>query len=511
MRSVPKDNKDNWKNEKSNLNEGELWEPEISSVIPDESMESQSDAQSDTDKSSETESNESPYIPDIPENVSFSDFKETGADTDEDADFNSEKEVGQQEIAEHIWDYKEEKKKIKNSRKKYKEEKKKLRREKRMRRPGWKQIIATGVICAIIGGAVSCVATIALLTASMNIFEVDLLNLKPEKIIIKETVAEIKGYSSFGEAVSEKAGPSVVGVRCYFKPSYSLWGSSAQEVGEASGVVYKESGYIITNFYVIQDALESDGKLSSKAAVEVYVQSDERSDQLDVYDAKIIGYDWSSDIALLKIDETGLPAVEIGNSDELVKGQLVFAIGNPGGIDFMGSICEGVISGLDRKVTSETNGIMTLIQTNATVNAGNGGGALLDAQGKLIGINSSRIISQEYEGIGFAIPVNKVVEICESILAKTENTGPVLGITVYTGDNSYAEGILGVRIESIDKDGAAYKAGLRKNDIITKINGIETPDYKTFETEKNKYKTGDSIKITIYRDGEYLEKDVILQ
>ena len=177
----------------------------------------------------------------------------------------------------------------------------------------------------------------------------------------------------------------------------------------------------------------------------------------------------------------------------------------------MGSICEGVISGLDRKVTSETNGIMTLIQTNATVNAGNGGGALLDAQGKLIGINSSRIISQEYEGIGFAIPVNKVVEICESILAKTENTGPVLGITVYTGDNSYAEGILGVRIESIDKDGAAYKAGLRKNDIITKINGIETPDYKTFETEKNKYKTGDSIKITIYRDGEYLEKDVILQ
>ncbi len=305
---------------------------------------------------------------------------------------------------------------------------------------------------------------------------------------------------SIVEAVATKASPSVVGIRTTTSVM-SFFGGSQEATGEGSGVVYSSDGYIITNYHVIESVAESgDGKIA------VFFNNKDS----DSYAASIVGYHIASDLALLKIDATGLPAVELGNSDELKIGQQVVAIGSPGGLEFMGSVTSGYISGLNRVLSSASN--VQLIQTDAAINPGNSGGALLNAKGQLVGINSSKIVSTEFEGMGFSIPINAVVEMMEKIIDKQNTPEPYVGLTLST---RYTKEVLnyyrypaGAVVLSVDEDSPADKAGIRRGDIITEFDGKTIEDYNLLNESISYSKPGDTVTVKLYRSGKYYETDL---
>lgn len=307
-------------------------------------------------------------------------------------------------------------------------------------------------------------------------------------INIDETV------ESVAEAVAKKATPSVVGIRTTTSVM-SFFGGSSEATGEGSGVIYTEDGYIITNYHVISSAVES----NTATKIEVFLESNQSEPHL----ATVVGYNISSDLAVIKINKTGLPAVDIGDSKELKTGQYVITIGNPGGLEFMGSVTYGIISGLNRTVSSSLG--VELIQTDAAINPGNSGGALLNTKGELIGINSSKIVSEEYEGMGFAIPVNTVIEKCDRIIARENEPEPYIGITIsekYTPEVLRYYGFpVGAVVLSVDKGSPAYSAGIRKGDIVTEFGGTEISNYTMFEELLFECEPEQTVSITIYRSG----------
>lgn len=314
---------------------------------------------------------------------------------------------------------------------------------------------------------------------------------------VDKEITIIETSESVVSAVAEKAGPSVVGIRTTVSAGNFL-GGNEETSGEGSGVIYRSDGYIITNYHVIENAVNS-----SSTAISVYLPSDAKT----AIPATLVGYSISSDLAVIKINITGLPAIEIANSDEIKVGQFAIAIGNPGGLEFMGSVTYGIVSGVNRTVTVEGIGQMSLIQTDAAINPGNSGGALVDTKGKLIGLNSNKLVSTRYEGMGFAIPSNKVVEICEKIISNENTPTPYVGIVVST---SYDEDTLkylgyptGAVVQSVAEGSPAFESGIRRGDIITQFNGTEIKNYQAFTEAVNESKPGDIVSIHFYRAGRY--------
>lgn len=318
--------------------------------------------------------------------------------------------------------------------------------------------------------------------------------------------------------IAEKCGPSVVGIRVVTTSSNPIFGSS-DSASEGSGVIYTQDGYIITNYHVISTAVE--GTTSGNNYAYGYFgfgygsQSQPQSSSIEVYlpsdpdtaiDAAIVGYDVSADLAVLKINKTGLPVMEIADSDELKVGDLTVAIGNPGGLDFMGSVSKGIVSGLNRTLTTENGIEMNLIQTDAAINPGNSGGALVNSEGKLIGINNSKIAGDGYEGMGFAIPSNTVTEIVQRLIRQENEPTAYLGLTI---DTNYDSNTLqrmgfpaGVVVFSVNEGSPADDAGIQQYDIITAINGTSITSYEMLNSEKNKYEPGETITVTVYRNGQ---------
>lgn len=301
--------------------------------------------------------------------------------------------------------------------------------------------------------------------------------------------------SSVVEAVATKVTPSVVGIRT--TTSVMSFFGNQEASGEGSGVIYRQDGYIITNYHVIADAI---GSSSSK--IEVFLDSDENSES---YAASVVGYNISSDLAVIKINATGLTAVEVADSTELKVGQYVITVGNPGGLEFMDSVTYGVVSGLDRIVSTDSD--ISLIQTDAAINPGNSGGALVNTKGMLVGINSSKIVSEEFEGMGFAIPSNTVVEICNKIIEKENSPEPYIGITL---SERYSAQMLmlygypkGAVVLSVADGSPAYQAGLRKGDIITEFNGKVVEDYNQFDSLFQDISPNQQVTVKIYRNGNY--------
>ena len=268
-------------------------------------------------------------------------------------------------------------------------------------------------------------------------------------------------------------------------------------------MVYTADGYIITNYHVIGDAVES-----SNSKIDVFV-GDNKSTS---YPATVIGYNISCDLAVIKIDASGLTPVELGNSDELKVGQQVITIGAPGGLEFMGSVTYGIISGIDRTVS--TNSALKLIQTDAAINPGNSGGALLNAEGKLIGINSSKIASVEFEGMGFAIPVNTVKEKCDKIISRKSDSQAYLGVSI---SSTYTSQVLafygypsGAVVSSVAEGSPAANAGIERGDIITEFNGIAISEYTVLNDALYDCEAGDTVAVKIYRSGRHYTVDIKL-
>lgn len=305
-------------------------------------------------------------------------------------------------------------------------------------------------------------------------------------------------------AISEKVSPSVVGIRVTSKVM-DFFRNEYEATEEGSGVIYSEDGYIITNHHVIASAVDNDG-----SQVMVYLPGDMKNP----IEAEIVGYDMSMDLALLKIEKTGLQAADLGDSDSLQIGDISVAIGNPGGLEFMGSTSFGVIGGLNRTIKLESGASLNVIQTDAAINPGNSGGALADADGKVIGINSAKLTSEGFEGMGFALPINEVIEVCERIINHKGSALPYIGIQedqrfnseILTA-NGYPEGVV---IGAVVEGAPAEVAGIRAGDIITKFNGIDTPNINLLNNERNKCIPGDVAVITIFRDGTEQDVEVVL-
>lgn len=364
-------------------------------------------------------------------------------------------------------------------------------KKKEKRRYGIGVVIASCVLALVIGAGSSLGMFLFLYkntdnsTEKTHDFSEEIVNIK-----IDDTVESVV------EAVAKKVTPMVVGIRTTTSV-ISFFGGTQEASGEGSGVIYREDGYIITNYHVISDAVES--KATSK--IEVFLEAD----ATDGYAASVVGYNISSDLALIKIDVKGLPVIEFADSDKLNVGQYVITVGNPGGLEFMDSVTYGVISGLDRVVSSDSG--VELIQTDAAINPGNSGGALLNTKGELVGINSSKIVAQEFEGMGFALPSNDVKEICEKIITKENSPEPYLGISI---SEKYTAKVLerygfpnGAVVLSVATGSPAYEAGIRKGDIITECDGKDIKEYTVFEEIAEDLKPGKKIDIKFYRSGRY--------
>lgn len=302
-------------------------------------------------------------------------------------------------------------------------------------------------------------------------------------------------------SVAEKVGPSVVGIRTSYQNTNELFGVQS-EGGEGSGIIISADGYILTNYHVVEGALNDKTRgVRSDAKIEVFLPN-----KIDKpYTATVKGYDSKTDLAVLKINESNLPVIEFGKSDDVKVGEPAIAIGNPGGLEYMGSVTYGVVSGLNRTVQLDDGKRIRLVQTDAAINPGNSGGALVNIKGQLIGVNTVKMVATGFEGLGFAIPVDEAKSIADTLISKTYISKPYLGISVneeYTEDVAKANKMpAGVYVADVELFGAAAKAGIMPGDIITKFNNKAVKSYDELEELKNKMKPGDLVKIEIFRDG----------
>lgn len=296
--------------------------------------------------------------------------------------------------------------------------------------------------------------------------------------------------------VIEKVNSSVVGVLVYANGTAS---------GSGSGVVYRVDGktaYIITNAHVVSGATDVQVVFSNKESV----------------NATIVGSDTYSDIAVLKLTaDFDMTAIKCGDSSLLDQGETVLAIGSPLGIEYAGTVTQGIVSGIDRTVSVDLNDDgqedwdMNVIQTDAAINPGNSGGALVNMAGELVGITSMKLSNTSVEGMGFALPINDVITSVEQIIENGKVTRPQIGISgvSLSGYSSYqlryyrinTDLTDGIYVSRVTSGGAASKAGIQEGDIIIKFDGKEVTTYKSFLTELYSKEPGDKVSVVVNRNG----------
>ncbi len=308
--------------------------------------------------------------------------------------------------------------------------------------------------------------------------------------------------------IATKVGPSVVGVinkttvqrQKYWDPFNGRYyydtdptqgdGDDTVEQGSGSGIIISEDGYIVTNQHVIDGATE----------VEVVLNTG------NSYTAKIIGQDTKTDLAVLKVEpssEDKLTAATLGDSTTVQVGELAVAIGNPMGMEFSGSVTAGIISAVNRSMTID-NRTYNLIQTDAAINAGNSGGALINQYGEVIGINSVKLSTTGVEGMGFAIAISEAKPIINDLMASGYVTGrPLVGIGI-------TETRYGLFISSIQEGSGAEAAGLKVNDMILEVDGEKVSSTSEVNEIRDKKKPGDTMSFKVLRDGETMEISVKL-
>ncbi|HEX3039838.1 MAG TPA: trypsin-like peptidase domain-containing protein [Caproiciproducens sp.] len=301
-------------------------------------------------------------------------------------------------------------------------------------------------------------------------------------------INQIPGGSPLSaKEVYKKVAESVVGVET------QIDGTTTGESGESqgTGIVATSDGYILTNAHVVN--------YSRANKVRVILHNSKQ------YAATVVGYDKTSDLAVLRINAANLTPAEFGNSDQLEVGDAVVAIGNPGGMDFASSLTGGMVSAVNRSIESHSDNGMTYIQTDAAINPGNSGGPLVDMYGQVIGINSNKIVATGYEGMGFSIPISKAKSVINDLIAHGYVSGRSrLGITAMTITeiqsqlSGYPTGVL---IREIGAESDLKKSGVVSGDIITKADGQKVTSMEDLYAMLNKHKAGDTITLTIYSPG----------
>ncbi|MBQ7629223.1 MAG: trypsin-like peptidase domain-containing protein [Selenomonadaceae bacterium] len=297
--------------------------------------------------------------------------------------------------------------------------------------------------------------------------------------------------------VAKSVGPAVVGITNRVV-ARDFFNRQVEATGWGSGVIFRSDGYIVTNNHVVEGTHELIVSLSDGRTL----------------NGELVGADELTDIAVVKIDAKDLPVAKFGNSDDIVVGEPAIAIGNPMGLEYSGSVTVGVISALNRQISG--NDVVSYLQTDAAINQGNSGGALVNADGELIGIPSVKIVRNGFEGMAFAIPINTVKSVVDDIVSKGYVARPYLGITPFDKPTAARYGYTlsidkGVYVFQVALGGAADRAGLQRDDIILSLDGKEVNSVSEIRAAINSHKVGDKIKIVFVRGGSSHTVDVVLQ
>lgn len=366
------------------------------------------------------------------------------------------------------------------------------------RRPSWLTVVILLIIAAIAGGLIS--LYIADATGMFNGTDGQSNSIDSNgSVNNNRTGIDWQADLSNISDIADQVAPSVV---CIETVSESTnWFFGTQEVtASGSGLIYTEDGYIITNNHVVAGAKNIVVTLADGSQEE----------------ATIVGTDTRSDLALLKIPASGLTAAEFGDSDQVAVGNLALVIGNPGGEQFARSVTMGIISGLNRQITTSEGSQFELLQTDAAINPGNSGGPLVNSAGQVIGITSVKIVSSEFEGMGFAIPGNTVLYVIQSLLKNGYVIRPALGVYIYgevndsVADNNDLTVNYGVIVSPI-AGGAADKAGIKQYDIIIAIDGTKVATTADLQEIIYKHQIGDSVKVSVMRENKEQSFNVVLQ
>lgn len=303
----------------------------------------------------------------------------------------------------------------------------------------------------------------------------------------------LSNYSDTAIYAAQKALPSMVSITVEYDVNYM--GMKKSAAGAGSGVVISDDGYILTNNHVISSSDSSSFyQVSDAKSVKVKIYGDETE-----YTAEIIGTDSQTDLAVLKIDKTGLTAAEFGNSSSVQIGEFVLAIGNPYNLDY--SVTAGIISALDRKMTVE-NTTYKVIQADCAINSGNSGGALVNSKGQVIGITTLKLSGTGIEGVSFAIPINDTISIYQTLIEKGKVSRPFVGISGLDIDEATAirNGLTkGIYVDSVVSGSAAEEAGIEPGDIIVAFDGKNISTMDELNEIKNTKNIGDKIEIRFYR------------
>ncbi len=298
---------------------------------------------------------------------------------------------------------------------------------------------------------------------------------------------------------AEKITPAVVGISNYGLV-FDLWGrSKLQERATGSGVIISSEGYIVTNYHVIENARELTVSLGSGEELQ----------------AKVIGADFPTDLAVIKVDKKDLTAAEFADSDKLRVGEPALAVGNPLGLDFQQSVTKGVVSARERSITIQEQ-IFNFIQTDAAINDGNSGGALVNINGQVIGINTAKIKISGVEGMGFAIPSNTVKQIAADLIENGRVVRPWIGVSIGTLSALDAQRLelgvdYGVLVKDVVAGSPAARAGIKAMDIIVALDNKKIVNSAELQHALYQFNIGQKIKVTVFRENKEVFLEVTLE
>ncbi len=322
----------------------------------------------------------------------------------------------------------------------------------------------------------------------------------------------LSNYSDTSVYAANKILPSIVGIKVEYSINtpLSIFGMQTQAstaTASGSGIIISDDGYILTNNHIVSTSSENayyEVSEATKVTVTLFNDTTE-------YEAKIIGKDEETDLAVIKIDKTGLTKAEFADSDNIKVGEFAMAVGNPLGMQ--SSITCGVISAVNREVTDTDGKKFTLIQTDAAINAGNSGGALVNSEGKVIGVNTLKLSGEGVEGMGFAIPINSTTDITSQLIQYSKVKRPYIGITGMDLDEQTAKAnnlVQGIYVKAVDDFSAGEKAGLKIGDVIIQADGKDIKTMDELNEIKNSHQIGDEMKVKVNRDGEERELTIVL-
>jgi len=366
---------------------------------------------------------------------------------------------------------------------------------------------------ALVAAIIAALLVLLVMPWAFGVNPYDLVRGKLHKLVVQQeksepgrtvnVVSPTEGSMSV-TAIARSVIPSIVNIDIRTAPQRTPFFTTQAQEGTGSGVIYTADGYIITNNHVVEGAQDITVTLASGEELK----------------GRTVGTDPENDIAVVKVEKTGLPAISAGNSDNLAVGQLVVALGSPFG--FEQTVTSGIISALHRSVSagsdSGTSSTLTdLIQTDAAINPGNSGGALVDGNAKLIGINAV-IASQSggSEGIGFAIPINTARQVAGDIIAGKPVSHPYMGVMGQSVSEEIATRYnlpvsKGAYVTNVVPAGPADKAGIKSGDIIVSVNGQAVKSMDDVVSEVRKASVGDKLAVTFYQGGDKKTADVTLE